>query len=281
VNLIGIIEKSAVDGQKTYHHALEDAIKEYIKEHASEFVVEGDDGEPIPDEPIVEAEPGPVVVERPAVTEKPGRRNREHDANAFQAAFDAVVDGISTLLGGILAIFSTVFGILQDIPLSRESLFGLLVVILVLSNVWTYVSMKDAKNVVKLEEKRAKREARMGGGARTAAQSVPLRREEVTAAVKAYFEGHPDGSDVPDPLSDFSEETKDLLRQLTRIEDRIGLARSKLVHQNNPKKPVESAKPAASSATEQPVVEEKGASQVTTDVPHPVVTVYEYTDELE
>ena len=40
---LGIIEKSALDGQKTYHADLEKAMRQYIHEHQSEFVPEGID----------------------------------------------------------------------------------------------------------------------------------------------------------------------------------------------------------------------------------------------
>ena len=50
----GIIEKSAVDGQKTYHRDLETAMRQYIKEHATEFQVEGDDDEAVAADTVVE-----------------------------------------------------------------------------------------------------------------------------------------------------------------------------------------------------------------------------------
>ena len=39
----GIIEKSCLDGQRTYHVDLEKAMREYIHEHLAEFVPEGVD----------------------------------------------------------------------------------------------------------------------------------------------------------------------------------------------------------------------------------------------
>jgi hypothetical protein len=55
---IGIIEKSCIDGQKTYHIDLDKAIRGYIQNHLSEFVPEG----------ITEAE---AVVTRAAVAATP------------------------------------------------------------------------------------------------------------------------------------------------------------------------------------------------------------------
>ena len=40
---LGIIEKSATDGQKVYHASLERAMRAHIKEHQSEFVPMGID----------------------------------------------------------------------------------------------------------------------------------------------------------------------------------------------------------------------------------------------
>lgn len=54
---LGIIERSCIEGQKTFHKDLETAMKLYISSHASDFAIEG--AEEVPDEPKVE-EPEPA-----------------------------------------------------------------------------------------------------------------------------------------------------------------------------------------------------------------------------
>jgi hypothetical protein len=222
----GIIEKSALDGQKTYHHALEAAMRQYIKEHASEFQVEGDDGEAVATDTAVEPIVTELVVEKKVVLDKPRRRNREHDANAFQAAFDSVVDGIRSLCGGIFGIVKMGVDVLRDMPLSTEVLFALLIVGLLASNIWTYTSLKQTKNMVKHDERRAKREARLGT---PPSRSASLQREQMAAAVKAYFEGHPQGFEVVEPIGDLNVEVQELMLRLSQIEERIGSARLHLM----------------------------------------------------
>ena len=225
-SLAGIIEKSALDGQKTYHHALETAMRQYIKEHASEFQVEGDDGEPAPIDTVAEPVTAEVVLEEKVVVSKPGRRNREHDANAFQAAFDSVVDGIRSLCGGIFGIGKMGVDVVRDLPLSKEVLFVLLVLGLLASNIWTYTSLKQTKNMVKHDERRAKREARLGS---PSTRSASIQREQMTAAVKAYFEGHPQGFEVIEPVGDLDSEIQELMTRLSQIEERVGSARFHLM----------------------------------------------------
>lgn len=222
----GIIEKSAVDGQKTYHRDLETAMRQYIKEHATEFQVEGDDDEAVAADTVVEPVTTEVVLEEKVVVDQPGRRNREHDANAFQAAFDSVVDGIQSLCGGIFGIGKMAVDVLRDMPLSSEVLVALLVVALLASNIWTYTSLKQTKNMVKYDERRAKREARLGT---PSSRSASLQREQITAAVKAYFEGHPQGFEVVEPLKDLDAEVQDLMARLSQIEERVGSARLHLM----------------------------------------------------
>jgi hypothetical protein len=43
MSCIGVIEESAIDGQKVYHVELEKAMRAYIQEHQSEFVLAGVD----------------------------------------------------------------------------------------------------------------------------------------------------------------------------------------------------------------------------------------------
>lgn len=126
--------------------------------------------------------------------------------------------------------------VLRDMPLSKEVLFIILVIGLLVSNIWTYTSLKQTKNMVKHDERRAKREARLGT---PSSRSASVQREQMTAAVKAYFEGHPQGFEVIEPIGDLNGEIQDLMLRLSQIEERVGSARLHLM-QNQLAKSVES-----------------------------------------
>jgi len=89
-----IIEKSAIDGQKTYHAELEKSMRKYIQEHQTEFLPEGIDTS-------VLSEPAPVVVVTETTTistqklssiEENKRREHERNQRGLQWAWDTFED---------------------------------------------------------------------------------------------------------------------------------------------------------------------------------------------
>ncbi|KAI9066552.1 hypothetical protein FKP32DRAFT_1622291 [Trametes sanguinea] len=95
----GIIEKSALDGQKTYHADLEKAMRAYIHEHQSEFVPEGIDVAA-----VEEAESAQQAAEAPSTpaphtpSDEEARKARERERNrrSLQWAYDTF-DGAYTV----------------------------------------------------------------------------------------------------------------------------------------------------------------------------------------
>lgn len=135
----GIIEKSAVDGQKTYHASLEKNIREYIKQHASEFRREGDDGQPIEEEPVAEEQ------QEVAQTKDDAARKREDEKSALQAAIDSIITGAKSIAGGVYTAAETLGEMLEGMPITREQLLLGLVIFLVLTNFWTYTHLRSSE----------------------------------------------------------------------------------------------------------------------------------------
>ena len=223
-------------------------MRQYIKEHASEFKVEGDDDSAgASDEPAPEVADEPVALEKPVAIEPAGRRNRERDANAFQAAFDSVVQGIITLCEGIFGLAKTSVEILSELPMTKESLIGLVIAILLVSNIWTYSSLKHTKNIVNHDERRARREARLGT---PASKATTIQKDQMSAAVKAYFEGRPLDMEPLEPLDNFDDDVKQMMQQLSRLEERIGTARLHLVASRRAMTATTAAEPSQSQTNE-------------------------------
>src|SRR6267154_4535219 len=89
----GLIERSAIEGQKVYHSDLDKAMRMYIQEHQSEFIPAGIDPTAVaPVEPL-----SPIVgLSKPSlgqvlgISDEDARKAREHERNrrGLQWAYD-------------------------------------------------------------------------------------------------------------------------------------------------------------------------------------------------
>ncbi|KAJ7834972.1 hypothetical protein B0H14DRAFT_2363648 [Mycena olivaceomarginata] len=132
----GIIDKSAIEGQKGYHADLEKAMREYISAHQTEFVPAG--VEVVLPDPTPDADPASAGVIGGSLTAKHAEDERGQRGTRWA----------SDLLGGAAQIAKqSVKGVLQLIrrgPPSRSILYSVIIVLLI-SNVWTY--MRAGKTV--------------------------------------------------------------------------------------------------------------------------------------
>ena len=147
-SILGIIEKSAIDGQKVYHADLERAMRAYIQEHQSEFVPIGIDPAAIE---LAESATIPSDVDKSGLgsaigtgehlSEEAERRKREHERNrrGLQWAWD-------TFDGAYQVARRSTKGALELIKdawdqSSTTTVLWFVIVILVLSNLWTLTRM--------------------------------------------------------------------------------------------------------------------------------------------
>ncbi|GAA5925373.1 hypothetical protein JCM3775_001395 [Rhodotorula graminis] len=121
----GIIEKSAIDGQKQYHTDLEKAMRAYIATHRNEFVEEGHD--PDDDESDLDSVDGLVAT---------ASATAEDGVDASVAAELASVRERTGLLAPLWSALEPVFEHLAH-QSPQSLLLGAVVAILVLSNLWT------------------------------------------------------------------------------------------------------------------------------------------------
>jgi hypothetical protein len=141
--MTGIIEKSALDGQMTYHAQLDKAMRAYIHAHTSEFVPEGVDAAEVEAEEAEEeqsraATPGVGATADPA-TAAARERERARSHRSLQWAYD-------TLEGAMKVAKQSAEGALEILSDAWDGSSGatvlyFVIAALVVSNAWTLAMM--------------------------------------------------------------------------------------------------------------------------------------------
>ncbi|KAF9038283.1 GRAM-domain-containing protein [Hymenopellis radicata] len=130
----GIIERSAIDGQKVYVTALEKAMRGYIKDHQTEFVPEGVDPAAIAPEDVAAAA-------NPDEAAEPDLKQLEHERNqrAFQWAWDTFEGTMSVARQSV----KTALELIREAwdQSSSTTILYFIIVFLVISNIYTLIRM--------------------------------------------------------------------------------------------------------------------------------------------
>lgn len=220
----GIIERSAIDGQKVYHADLETAMRGYIKEHQSEFVPEGVDPAVITlAETTKEVASGaaetPSAGGADATEEERKLRERERNARGLQWAWE-------TFEGASEVAKRSTRGALELIrdgweQSSSTTILYFVIVILVLSNLWTLMRMGSREEAGRRKE-RGKAEERE----RWVQGVVTALRDELGVAKGAMA-----GAEQLLPLPSagtWREEVGQLQKTLDAVESRVQTIRESL-----------------------------------------------------
>jgi hypothetical protein len=159
----GIIERSAIDGQKTYHVDLEKAMRAYISAHSSEFIPDGVDPTLVtaspdgaPSDPSGAGNPpkSPTESTKDALALS-REREKERNQRAFQWAYDTF-DGARSV-----AIKSTrgALELVKDAwdQSSTTTVLIFFIVGLCLSNLYTWLFLSGVPSGFKREMERLKR----------------------------------------------------------------------------------------------------------------------------
>lgn len=149
----GIIERSAIDGQKVYHSDLEKAMRVYIQEHQTEFLPEGiepiviDLAATLP-EPIgaIGVKPESLTHKRIQSEDEFKQRERERNQRGLQWAWDTF-EGASQVAK---QSFRGALELIRDAwdQSSSTTILWFVIVILVLSNLWTLIRMGASRDEV-------------------------------------------------------------------------------------------------------------------------------------
>jgi hypothetical protein len=145
----GIIERSAIDGQKVYHTELEKAMRAYIQEHQSEFLPEGIDAAAIipPPETLINGVQEGAEKQEEGTTEELKRRERERNARGLQWAWD-------TFDGAYQVARRSTKGALELVrdawdQSTSTTILWFVIVLLVFSNLWTLMRMSSGREMAK------------------------------------------------------------------------------------------------------------------------------------
>lgn len=137
----GIIDKSAIEGQKQYHDDLEKGMRAHMKEHSTEFFIAGAENDQATNASGEADGEKPTAAEEYAAETR--RKRQSQDYSALQGALDSVVSGFKAIFTGVETAVESISDLLNlGDEGSKVVILGMVVVLLVLSNVYTYVAYK-------------------------------------------------------------------------------------------------------------------------------------------
>lgn len=223
--LLGIIEKSAIEGQKQYHAALDKSMREYMAAHPDEFAMQGADGKPITDDQPSGADSGVAStnVEKEVLVDSDVAAASQKKAQEDAGAVDRIFGVLKAVGSGLGDLFGMIGDMFSGLPGGRDLGLVLVILVLLLSNWWTYNALKGNKNPVAVQEREVRRAARAAvSSPGTTAEDV---QKMVDSAVQSYFAS----SVAPGGSVDLGSETATILRELNALEDRIITIRTQVV----------------------------------------------------
>jgi len=231
-----IIEKSAIDGQKTYHAELEKSMRKYIQEHQTEFLPEGIDtsvlSEPAP--VIVVTETATIATHKLSSIEENKRREHERNQRGLQWALDTFEDASQVIVRSTKGALELVRDAWEQS--SSTTIMWFVIVALVISNLWSLVLMGSREEAGRRKEmkKMEDREKWVQGVVTSVWDEMAKQHQSSISgnlagnlgmskeASKEAFSWVPSsgGSDPPGPLA-WKKDVGDLQDVLDRVEERV------------------------------------------------------------
>ncbi|KZO91222.1 hypothetical protein CALVIDRAFT_521820 [Calocera viscosa TUFC12733] len=159
-----IIDKSALDGQRTYHRDLERAMRNYISEHRGEFVAEGTAADTTPASPVEPITPPPEVLRAPSgVSTKDNANNRAKldGMRGLQWVLDTATGTGQVARQSFWGAIDLIGDIIED--WNWTTVLALVVFFLIVSNVWTLLSLRQAATREELTRLRQAEYGRVSG----------------------------------------------------------------------------------------------------------------------
>ncbi|EJU02518.1 hypothetical protein DACRYDRAFT_94346 [Dacryopinax primogenitus] len=230
-----IIDKSAIDGQRVYHRDLEQAMRKYINEHRGEFVPEGQIVPTEPASPVEPAQPPLEVLSAPigvSAKEPSTSRAKLDGMRGLQWLLDTVTGASNVARQSFWGAIDLIGDIIED--WNWTSVLALVVFFLIVSNVWTLMSLRQASRREELTKLRQAEYGRVAGSYGGGSVVLPGDEEKVVAAsvateaVKVFLEemvGASRQGQIVLPSAGESLSTREemdmILRALDDIEKRV------------------------------------------------------------
>lgn len=212
----GIIEKSCLDGQKTYHTDLEKAVRGYIAEHRSEFIPEGVE---------IEEEAAPAAAETAEVQKEEVKsakeREKERNQRSLQWAWDTF-DGASQVARrstrGLLELLKDAWD-----QSSLTTILIFFIVFLLLSNIYTMSIVSSGTH--KTERTQVTKPDDRDTDKLIHSVVAAIREEKSTLGRDPHLfqSSRQDAMSLPQTTESFKSEMDTLLDTLVIVEQRLGM----------------------------------------------------------
>lgn len=173
-----------------------------MKQHPTEF---GTGDGPTSDELGEEGHEKPSEAEAYAAENR--KKRQRDDLGYIQGGLDRIVSGLGSIGSGLVAVLQSLGDLVANLPLSKEVILGSLVLLLVISNVYTYLAFRSQAPT---------RQARRLGRENDLSEVVRLLLEK--GSTKVNGKTHEGG----DPAN----EVADLVRLLDGVEKRAARLKS-------------------------------------------------------
>ncbi|KAG8742606.1 hypothetical protein FRC10_001204 [Ceratobasidium sp. 414] len=222
-----IIDKSAIDGQKQYHNDLEKAMRNYIAAHRTEFVP--DDAADGAAEEALAVGDTTISPENNAAdaAQSKAERVRATELRGLQWILDTFTGASNVAVDAFWGAVDLIGDLIADLP--GTTLLGAVVAILVISNIWTMFSLREARARAKLDQKRAALMDERGGvgvGGADASVAVQVLLEEV---LRGRREKEQTKELVAEATADPRAEAEALRRSVEALEARVEKLKKSLV----------------------------------------------------
>lgn len=222
-----MINSSALDGQKQYHNDLEHAMRKYIAEHKNEFIPEG--MEDVFEAPVVVESVETSKLEEEAVAgaapisdeEANKRREQMRNQRATQWAFDTCMGAWKVAKQSTLGAIDLISDAWDQS--SSTTILYFVIVVLVLSNLWTLVMVGRREEVGRRKER-----IKMEDQKKWVASIVAALSEERQGGAGGRQPGELFAPSVPTVGEDLGSEIGNLNRALDIVEERIQHLRKSL-----------------------------------------------------
>ncbi|CAE6334902.1 unnamed protein product [Rhizoctonia solani] len=200
-----IIDKSATDGQKQYHVDLEKAMRSYIAAHRTEFVPD----DVAEDPEALAAADTTISAENAQATQTKADRARETELRGLQWLLDTFTNVADVAKNSFWGGVDLIGDLTADLP--GTTLLGAIVAILLISNIWTFFSLREARARVDSDLRRVER----GNVDATATEAMKVLLEEVVRS-RTHRE-----TALPPAETDPIAEAAALKKSIEAIESRV------------------------------------------------------------
>ncbi|KAF8578615.1 hypothetical protein K439DRAFT_1361765 [Ramaria rubella] len=208
----GIIERSCIDGQKTYHNNLERGMRAYVANHKTEFLPQGVDGEVVEEAAAVLASAASPIsgTEVMSLEDLRKAKEKERSQRGLQWALDTV-EGTAKVAR---QSFTGAIELIKDTweSSSTTAVLWFVVVGLLLSNIWTYYRAG-----------RLEKAARRKLGPRREEDIQRVVGESVRDAFRVFEEVvRGDGKSIVEEVAEVKRTLVSVDARVKRVEERLG-----------------------------------------------------------